>query len=87
MSTQVKVIGANGQISLGKEFAGKTVVIEIVRAGVWVIKSGQFMPDSEQWVHASDHMPKLETALEWAEKNQPADNFDELSKGISSDKD
>jgi hypothetical protein len=47
---QVKVIGANGQISLGKEFAGKMVVIDQISDGTWIIKSGEFIPDSEKWL-------------------------------------
>lgn len=31
----VKVIGANGQISLGKQFAGRQVLVEEREPGVW----------------------------------------------------
>lgn len=80
MSQQVRVIGANGQISLGKEFAGKMVLIDQVDSGTWVIKSGEFVPDSEKWVHQASHQAKLDRALEWADKNKPKDNFDQLIK-------
>lgn len=80
--TQVKIIGVNGQVSLGKEFAGKMVLIDRVDAGTWIIKSGEFIPDSEKWVQQSDHLAKLDKALAWAEKNKPVDNFDKLAKDI-----
>ena len=51
---QVKVIGINGQVSLGKEFAGKMVVVEQVEKGTWIIKCGEFIPDSEKWLHQSE---------------------------------
>ncbi|HLD84452.1 MAG TPA: hypothetical protein VI844_01630 [Coxiellaceae bacterium] len=50
MAAQVKVIGSNGQISLGKEFAGKSVLVEQIDAYSWVIKTGQFIPDNEKWL-------------------------------------
>ncbi len=78
----IKVIGANGQISLGKEFAGKTVLIDQITPGTWIIKSGEFIPDSEKWLYQGNNLAKLEKALEWAEKNKPVDNFDQLAKKI-----
>lgn len=71
----VKVIGANGQVSLGKEFAGKMILIEQISEGTWIIKSGKFIPDAEKWLHRAPDMTKLEKALAWAEKNEPTDNF------------
>jgi hypothetical protein len=47
----VKQVGASGQISLGNEFAGRTVVIDSSTPGVWVIKTAQTIPDSELWLH------------------------------------
>lgn len=83
---QVKTIGSNGQISLGKEFAGKMVVIDQLSEGTWIIKAGEFIPDSEKWLYEGNNLLKLESALEWAEKNKPKDNFDEVIKGIENGK-
>ncbi|MCX7120360.1 MAG: hypothetical protein NTZ67_01060 [Gammaproteobacteria bacterium] len=84
MSThsQIKVVGSNGQISLGKEFAGKTVIIDQISEGSWVIKAGQFIPDSEKWIYTAAHLEKLENALDWAQKNKAVDNFDSIIKDI-----
>lgn len=65
----VKIVGANGQVSLGKEFAGKMILIDQVDAGTWIIKSGEFIPDSEKWLHRVQDATKLDKALEWAERN------------------
>jgi putative transposon-encoded protein len=35
---EVKTIGSSGQISLGKQYAGRTVTVEQVAEGVWTIK-------------------------------------------------
>ena len=56
----VKVVGANGQISLGKQFAGRQVLIEEQEAGVWLIRTATVIPDNERWLHeahtASDNL-------------------------------
>jgi hypothetical protein len=47
----VKVIGANGQISLGKQFAGRQVLVEEQESGVWLIRTATVIPDNERWLH------------------------------------
>lgn len=76
----VKIVGANGQVSLGKEFAGKMILIDQIDEGTWMIKSGEFIPDSEKWLHRAQDISRLERALAWAEKNEPQDNFNSLIK-------
>lgn len=80
--TQVKLVGVNGQVSLGKAFAGKMVLIDQVSTGTWVIKTGAFIPDTEQWLHEKEHATKLNKALAWAEKNKPHDNFEQFTKSF-----
>jgi hypothetical protein len=41
MAFEIKTIGASGQISLGKQYAGRTVTVEQVEDGVWLIKSAR----------------------------------------------
>ena len=65
----VKQVGASGQISLGKEFAGRTVVIDSSEPGVWVIKTAQTIPDSELWLHQPEATTRLDRAM--AAMNQP----------------
>jgi hypothetical protein len=59
----VKQVGASGQISLGKEFAGRTVLVESPEAGVWVIKTATTIPDSELWLHEPEQRQRLNRAL------------------------
>jgi hypothetical protein len=82
----VKMVGANGQVSLGKEFAGKIVLIDQIDKGTWIIKSGVFVPDAEKWLHSGNNLEKLDKALEWAEKNKPKDNFAQIIKSLENDK-
>jgi len=82
LQLQVKTIGSNGQVSLGKEFAGKMVLVDQIEEGTWIIKCGEFVPASEKWIYQGQNMAKIEKALKWAEKNKPTDNFEALVQGI-----
>jgi hypothetical protein len=81
MPAEVKTIGASGQISLGKENAGRTVTVEKVEEGVWVIKAGQFIPDNERWLHTPEMKRKLDKAMVWAKTHPPREtDLDELEQ-------
>lgn len=78
----VKQVGASGQISLGKEFAGRTVLVESPEAGVWVIKTVTTIPDSERWLHGPEPQQRLDRALAHAQQQSgeasEVDRFAEL---------
>ena len=67
----IKTVGASGQISLGKKYAGQTVMLSEVDTGVWLVKLGQFIPDNEKWLHSHNVQNQLNQAIDWAEKNPP----------------
>lgn len=69
----VKVIGANGQISLGKQFAGRQVLVEEQEAGVWLIRTATVIPDNERWLHEAQVASELARALEWARQHPASD--------------
>ena len=82
MNTAIKRIGASGQISLGKEFAGRTVLIESSEPGVWVIKTAQTIPDSELWLHQPDQAARLDRALRAIDQPAQAADLDELERHL-----
>jgi len=49
----IKTVGSSGQISPGKKFAGQTIMLDEIEAGVWIVKLGQFIPHNEKWLHGS----------------------------------
>ena len=69
----VKVIGTNGQLSLGKRFAGRQVLVEEQEPGVWLVRTATVIPDNERWLHQPHSAADLQNALEWAQAN-PADD-------------
>jgi hypothetical protein len=80
----VKMIGANGQISLGKQYAGRQVLVEEREPGVWLIRTATVVPDNERWIHEPKAAADLKRALEWAMANPPSDaGFDEFMEKLS----
>src|ERR1700679_439985 len=71
---EIRTIGNSGQISLGKEYAGRTVMVEEVESGVWMIRTARVIPDNEIWLHSADARDSLDKALEWSERNPRAES-------------
>jgi len=69
---EVKTIGSSGQISIGKEHAGRTVTVEQIENGVWLIKTAQVIPDNELWLHRPAAARELTRAVQWASRNRPS---------------
>jgi hypothetical protein len=45
-----------------------------------VIKAGEFIPESQKWLHTGENLSKLNRALDWAKENKPCDNFEQFSQ-------
>lgn len=41
----IRIVGANGQISLSKQFAGRQVLVEERELGVWLVTTATVAPD------------------------------------------
>jgi hypothetical protein len=73
ITTSVKIIGANGQISLGKQYAGRQVLIEEQEPGVWLVRTATVVPDNERWLHEPQSAADLKAALDWSRAHAPDD--------------
>lgn len=79
----IKTVGSSGQISLGKKYAGQTVMLNEIDRGVWIVKLGRFVPDNEKWLHGSDVQAEINEAVAWAEENSPIEtDLEELEVRI-----
>jgi hypothetical protein len=67
----VKTVGKNGPIAIGKEYAGRHILVDQVDPGVWILRLGQFVPDRERWLHFDETGRVIDEAVDWAEKNPP----------------
>jgi hypothetical protein len=61
-SFRLNRIGPSGQIALGKEFAGRTALVEEIETGVWMVRLGSFVPDNERWLWNAGAQAALERA-------------------------
>lgn len=82
----VKVIGNNGQISLGKQFAGRQVLVEEQEPGVWLVRTATVIPDNERWLHEGQAAADLQRAMAWSASHVAQDDdtdaqLDRLAKG------
>lgn len=79
----VKSVGSNGQITLGKEFAGRLVMLDQTEPGVWMLKLGQFIPDNEKWLHTPTATKLLARGLELAARTPAREtDLDLLEKRV-----
>ena len=72
--SSVKVVGSNGQISLGKEFAGRHVLVEERAPGVWLIRTAKVIPENELWLHQPAAQADLKLALKLAQGTSPRES-------------
>ena len=81
-SPTVKIVGTNGQISLGKQYAGRQVLVEEYEPGVWLVRTATVIPDNERWLHAPQTAADLQTAMAWsvAHAASDADTEDTLKR-------
>jgi hypothetical protein len=78
----IKVVGTNGQISLGKKYARRQVQISESSDGSLTIKLGKFIPDDERWLYRDGNLEKLRKAVRWSEAHEPRDNSDEIMEAL-----
>ncbi|NCV71055.1 MAG: hypothetical protein EBW55_10200 [Betaproteobacteria bacterium] len=78
----VKVVGTNGQISLGKQYAGRQVLVEEYEPGVWLVRTATVVPDNERWLHAPQVATDLQAAMAWSGNHvaSDADTEDRLKR-------
>lgn len=74
----IRVVAQNGQITLGKKFAGKQIQIFEEDENTLIIRTVVVIPESELWLYGKDNMARLNKSIEWAESNPRRDNFEEI---------
>jgi hypothetical protein len=73
----VKTIGANGQISLGKQYAGRHVLVYEQEPGVWLVKTATVIPDNERWLLDPKAVRDYQEGVAWAETHPASgENFE-----------
>ena len=83
----IKFVGSNGQISLGKQYAGRHVLVEEYEPGVWIVRTAAVIPDNERWLHEPAAAESLQAAMAWSASDPPSDvDLDETLTRLGGDK-
>ncbi len=69
--TKLITVPANGQISIGKSWAGRQILVEEVGNNEIHISSGTFVPDSQKTYYSKEAKESLDLFNKW-EENKPA---------------
>ncbi len=78
---EIKVVGKSGQISLGKNYAGKMLRLERRQDGTLVLTAVAMVPESQLWTLTEPHRSRIRRGLAWAAETPPAEtNLDNLLK-------
>jgi hypothetical protein len=67
----IKTVSQSGQISLGKAFAGKRVMLEHLEDGRWVITPVAIVPEHLLWTLEPEVTKRLDEYLNWTQTNLP----------------
>lgn len=64
-------VPANGQISIGKSWAGRQIMVEEIGNDEIRVLSGIFVPDSQRTFHTDEAKESLAAFNKWETKNPP----------------
>jgi hypothetical protein len=82
---EVKTVSSSGQISLGKAFAGKRVLLERLDDGRWIVTPVQVIPDHLLWAHSDETTQQIDAYLLWkAEHGNEKTNLQTFDQKINS---
>ena len=83
MSAHVKTMVPADRSPFGKQHAGRTVTVEEIEDGVWLVRTARIIPDNELWIHEPAVKKKLDRAIAWAQQNPPAaSDLNQLEKRL-----
>lgn len=81
----IKVVSSNGQISIGKEYAGSQIQLIKQEDGTLLIKKGRFIPDNELWLYEKDNFQRISKSIEWSEQHERKENFEDIKSIIENE--
>ena len=82
----LKMVGASGQVSLGKKYAGKYFEMIEWEDGTVVMVPMRVIPESEAWLHTPELKAQLERAEAWFREHPPTEtDIDALMQQLGVD--
>jgi hypothetical protein len=71
MQPEIKRVGQSGQISIGRELAGKLLRVEHLEDGRMLLTPVVDVPESQIWTLREPEKSRIERGLAWAAKTPP----------------
>ncbi len=76
----LKMVGTSGQLSLGKQYAGRYFDLEVLADGGILLKPMRVIPEADAWLYTPETRARLAQADAWMAANPPqATDLDELA--------
>lgn len=69
----LKMVGTSGQLSLGKQFAGRYFEMETQEDGAILLKPMRVIPEAEAWLYTPEMRDRLARAESWMAANPPSE--------------
>ena len=82
MDAKIVSVPNNGQVCLGKKYAGRDAKIEYISENKIVVTFGHFIPDDQAVFFSDEAKSKLQSFAEY-EKTKPVDGTAEKLKSAS----
>jgi hypothetical protein len=73
-TSEIKVVGKSGQISLGKRYAGKTLELQRLDDGSLLLRAVAMVPESQLWTLEETHRSRIARGLAWAAQTEPRES-------------
>lgn len=73
-TSEIKVVGKSGQISLGKRYAGKMLELQRLDDGSLLLRAVAMVPESQLWTLEDPHRSKIARGLAWAAETEPEES-------------
>jgi hypothetical protein len=67
----LKMVGTSGQLSLGKQYAGRYFDITVQPDGTIVLKPMRVIPESDAWLYTPEMRERLLQADAWMDQHPP----------------
>jgi hypothetical protein len=73
-TSEIKVVGKSGHISLGKRYAGKTIELRRLDDGSLLLRAVSMVPERQLWTLEEPHRSRIARGLAWAAHTEPRES-------------
>ena len=73
-TSEIKVVGKSGQISIGKRYAGKMLELQHLADGTLLLRAVAVVPESQLWTFQEPDRSRIARGLAWAAESTPRES-------------